>query len=317
MASLNPSAPNEIVGEVAEAGIPEAERAVKAALSGVRPLVPHLGRASRAVARSALRRSWSGAVSSLPPWKFTKSAKPWEEADGDIREAMDFCLFYAQQMRILGRPQTHAACRSAKRSYQHYWPRGVALVIAPWNFPIAILTGMVSAAIVDRQHACIMKPAEPSVRSTGALVDGDVRGSRCAAGRAQSTSPGHGSVIGQHLVRSPGSRDDRVHRLARSRPPHLGISRQNPLPGQRELKRVVCEMGGKNAHHRRFRRRPRRDDRRFDLLRLRLSGSEMFRALAAHRARRKLRPGDGTPYWPRRRVCASAIPRNPVSPSVR
>ena len=97
--------------------------------------------------------------------------KAWEEADGDIREAMDFCLFYAQQMRILGRPQLTQHVLG-EESYQHYWPRGVALVIAPWNFPIAILCGMVSAAIVTG-NTVIMKPAEPSSVYRRAL-DGDV-----------------------------------------------------------------------------------------------------------------------------------------------
>jgi RHH-type proline utilization regulon transcriptional repressor/proline dehydrogenase/delta 1-pyrroline-5-carboxylate dehydrogenase len=50
-------------------------------------------------------------------------------------------------MRILGRP-TLTQHVLGEESYQHYWPRGVALVVAPWNFPIAILTGMVSAALV-------------------------------------------------------------------------------------------------------------------------------------------------------------------------
>ncbi len=106
--------------------------------------------------------------------------KAWAEADGDIREAIDFLLFYAQQMRIMGRPKLTQHVLG-EESYQHYWPRGVALVIAPWNFPIAILCGMASAALVTG-NTVIMKPAEPSA-ITGALLDGNVRGSGCAAGR--------------------------------------------------------------------------------------------------------------------------------------
>src|SRR5437764_9911872 len=87
-------------------------------------------------------------------------AKAWAEADGDIREAMDFCLFYAQQMRLLGRPRLTQHVLG-EESYQHYWPRGVAMIIAPWNFPMAILTGMTTAALVTG-NAVIFKPAEQS-----------------------------------------------------------------------------------------------------------------------------------------------------------
>src|SRR5437773_1949707 len=73
--------------------------------------------------------------------------KPWAEADGDIREAIDFCTFYARQMRLIGRPRLTQIV-PGEDSYHHYWPRGVALVIAPWNFPMAILCGMVRAALV-------------------------------------------------------------------------------------------------------------------------------------------------------------------------
>ncbi len=64
---------------------------------------------------------------------------------------MDFCLFYAQQMRTLGRPQLTQHVLG-EESYQHYWPRGVALVIAPWNFPIAILMRHGLGVDCHRQH---------------------------------------------------------------------------------------------------------------------------------------------------------------------
>ena len=97
--------------------------------------------------------------------------KAWAEADGDIREAIDFCLFYAHQMRQIGRPRLTQHVLG-EESYYHYWPRGVALVIAPWNFPLAILTGMVTAALVTG-NTVIMKPAEQSADHRRD-VDGDV-----------------------------------------------------------------------------------------------------------------------------------------------
>src|ERR1700758_1495357 len=125
--------------------------------------------------------------------------KAWAEADGDIREAMDFCLFYAHQMRLIGRPRLTQHVLG-EESYQHYWPRGVALIIAPWNFPLAILTGMTTAALVTG-NAVIMKPAEQSsvvgyklmeVLQNIGIPDGVV-----------NFLPGVGEEVGPELVGSP------------------------------------------------------------------------------------------------------------------
>src|SRR5256714_1881179 len=158
--SVNPSQPDQIVGYAAEAGIPEAERAVAAA----RAAFEKWGRTSFEERCQLLER----AAEILERRRFELSAlevfevgKPWAEADGDIREAIDFCTFYARQMRLIGRPRLTQNV-PGEESYQHYWPRGVALVIAPWNFPMAILCGMVSAALVTG-NTVIMKPSEQSV----------------------------------------------------------------------------------------------------------------------------------------------------------
>jgi RHH-type transcriptional regulator, proline utilization regulon repressor / proline dehydrogenase / delta 1-pyrroline-5-carboxylate dehydrogenase len=241
MSSLNPSRPDEIVGAVAEAGIPEAERAVKAARAAFdhwcRTSVEHRAQLLERVAAIMERRRFE-----LCAVEVYEVGKAWEEADGDIREAMDFCLFYAQQMRILGRPKLTQHVLG-EESYQHYWPRGVALVIAPWNFPIAILTGMVSAALVTG-NTVIMKPAEPS-SITGALLMEMFEEAGVPRG-VLNYLPGHGSVIGQHLVDHP-----EVVMIAFTGSREVGLriweSAGKTRPGQRELKRVVCEMGGKNA----------------------------------------------------------------------
>jgi RHH-type proline utilization regulon transcriptional repressor/proline dehydrogenase/delta 1-pyrroline-5-carboxylate dehydrogenase len=241
MDSLNPSAPDEVVGQVAEAGIPEAERAVKAASTAFekwsRTSVEHRAQLLEQVAAIMERRRFE-----LAAVEVYEVGKAWEEADADIREAMDFCLFYAQQMRILGRPRLTQHVLG-EESYQHYWPRGVALVIAPWNFPVAILCGMVSAALVTG-NTVIMKPAEPS-SITGALLMEIFEEAGVPRG-VLNYLPGHGSVIGQHLVDHP-----KVVMIAFTGSREVGLriweSAGQTRPGQRELKRVVCEMGGKNA----------------------------------------------------------------------
>ena len=241
MHSVNPSAPNEIVGEVAEARISDADRAVAAAQAAFddwsRAPVEERAQLLERVAAVMERRRFE-----LSAVEVYEVGKAWEEADGDIREAMDFCLFYAQQMRILGRP-TLTQHVLGEQSYQHYWPRGVALVVAPWNFPIAILTGMVSAAIITG-NTVIMKPAEPS-SITGALLMEMFEEAGVPRG-VLNYLPGHGSVIGQHLVDHP-----QVVMIAFTGSREVGLriweSAGKTRPGQPELKRVVCEMGGKNA----------------------------------------------------------------------
>src|SRR5205809_168464 len=239
--SVNPSAPDEIVGYGSEAGIPEAERAVKAAREafGKWSRTPFEERAhllERAADILERRRYELSAV------EVFEVGKPWNEADGDIREAIDFCRFYAQQMRRLGRPKLTQRV-PGEDSYHHYWPRGVAFVIAPWNFPIAILCGMASAGVVTG-NTVIMKPSEQSI-ICGAMLMQVFEEAGVPSGVLNFLS-GHGSVIGAHLV---DHKDVNLIAFTGSREVGLkiwelaGITR----PGQRELKRVICEMGGKNA----------------------------------------------------------------------
>ena len=240
-ASLNPSAPDEIVGDVAAAGIPEAERAVKTARDAFAKWsrTPFEERARLLERAAAIMERRRYELSALEVFEV---GKPWAEADSDIREAMDFCLFYAQQMRRIGRPRLTQHV-PGEESYYHYWPRGVALVIAPWNFPIAILCGMATAALVTG-NTVIMKPAEQSA-VCGAMLMEIFEEAGVPPG-VLNFLPGHGSVIGAHLV---DHKDVDVIAFTGSREVGLRIweSAGKTREGQRELKRVICEMGGKNA----------------------------------------------------------------------
>ncbi len=241
IASINPTMPDEVVGHVAEAGIPEAERAVEVAREAFHQWsftpMEERARLLERVAAIMDRRRYE-----LCALEVYEVGKAWAEADGDIREAMDFCLFYAQQMRLRGRPRLTQHVLG-EESYQHYWPRGVALVIAPWNFPMAILCGMVSAALVTG-NTVIMKPAEQAA-VCGALLMEIFEEAGIPDG-VLNFLPGKGSVMGAHLV---DHKDVDVIAFTGSREVGLRIweSAGQTRPGQRELKRVVCEMGGKNA----------------------------------------------------------------------
>jgi RHH-type proline utilization regulon transcriptional repressor/proline dehydrogenase/delta 1-pyrroline-5-carboxylate dehydrogenase len=239
--SVNPSAPDEIVGYGSEAGIPEAERAVQAARAAFTmwsrtPFEERTRLLERAADILERRRFELSAV------EVFEVGKPWNEADADIREAIDFCTFYAQEMRRLGRPKLTQQI-PGEESYHHYWPRGVAFVIAPWNFPIAILCGMASAAVVTG-NTVIMKPSEQSI-ICGAMLMQVFEEAGVPPGVLNFLS-GHGSVIGAHLV---DHKDVDLIAFTGSREVGLRIWQSAGVtrPGQRELKHVICEMGGKNA----------------------------------------------------------------------
>ena len=241
IASINPSNPEQVVGYQAHAEIPEAERAIVAAKRAFdgwsRTPFEKRARLLERVAAIMDRRRYE-----LSALEVFEVGKAWAEADGDIREAMDFCLFYAQQMRRIGRPRLTQHV-PGEESYHHYWPRGIALVIAPWNFPLAILTGMVTAALVTG-NTVIMKPAEQSAIIASKLME--MMEEAGIPPGVLNFLTGKGSVIGAHLV---DHKDVDVIAFTGSREVGLRIwkSAGETRPGQRELKRVICEMGGKNA----------------------------------------------------------------------
>ena len=168
-------------------------------------------------------------------------AKPWPEADGDVCEAIDFLEYYAREAIELdaGRELIQVP---GERNTMRYAPRGVAAVIAPWNFPLAIPCGMTAAALAAG-NAAVLKPAEQSPASAGALVD-----ALHEAGvprDALSLLPGYGEA-GAALVRDP-----RVHVIAFTGSSAVGLeilrAAADTPEGQGHVKRVVSEMGGKNC----------------------------------------------------------------------
>ena len=227
---------------MAEAGIPEAEAQSKPRGNAF----DHWSRVSvRSTAPScsnAWPPSWIAGVSNFPRSKFLKWAKPWAEADGDIREAIDFLLFYAHQMRLRGLPRLTQHV-PGEESYQHYWPRGVALVIAPWNFPMAILCRHGFRRARHRQHR--HHEAGGAIGRCGAMVMEMFEEAGVPPG-VLNFLPGKGRSSAQHLV---DHKDVDMIAFTGSREVGLRIweSAGKTRPGQRELKRVVCEMGGKNA----------------------------------------------------------------------
>jgi len=168
--------------------------------------------------------------------------KTGPEADGDVCEAIDFCEFYAQEMDRLSKPSKRADLPGESNHY-FYQGRGPALVIAPWNFPLAILCGMAVGPLLAG-NPVILKPAEQSSGIAKVLYD-----MMLEVGFPRDVVQlltGKGEVVGAHLVSHP---DTHIINFTGSRAVGLSIieTASKVLPRQRHIKKVVAEMGGKNA----------------------------------------------------------------------
>jgi len=238
--SVNPADANGIVGRVRPATIAEADKALGKAAR----FFPEW-RATPAAERAAMlfkaatimrERRWQLAATEL-----FEVGKGWREADADVCEAIDYLDYYAHELLRLAPPRETQQLPSEINTY-FYEPRGLAAIIAPWNFPLAILTGMTAAALVTG-NCVLMKPAEQSPIMGAQLLE--ILQSAGVPDDACQLLQG-GGEIGAHLVRSP-----KIHLIAftGSRQVGLDILREayTHRAGQAHVKRVVCEMGGKNA----------------------------------------------------------------------
>ncbi len=238
--SINPARPGERIGEVAAAGKEEAEEVVNAALDalpGWRDTDP-TERAAHLRRIAALLRERRDEFAA---WEIFEAGKPWAEADADVAEAIDFLEYYSREARRLIAGMAVDVAGETNR--YTYTPRGVGVVIPPWNFPLAILAGMLSAAIVTGNTA-ILKPSSqtPVVAARFMAL---LREARLPDG-VVNFLPGPGVRTGETLVSHP-----QVHFIAFTGSVEVG-TRINRLaaeiaPGQQHVKRVIAEMGGKNA----------------------------------------------------------------------
>ncbi len=238
--SINPSHKNQVVGVVSQATVEHAEQALAKARSvfetwgatGPEQRAEFLLRAADIMARKRLQ------LAALQVYEVGKS---WREADADVAEAVDYLRYYASEMVRLGSISLTERLPGERNEYV-YRPRGVGVVIAPWNFPLAILTGMSSAAAVTG-NCVIMKPAAQSAVIAAHLME--IYEEAGLPAGVVNLLPGRGETVGEHLVKSAevdfiaftGSQEvgTRINRLAAENPSRRGI------------KRVVAEMGGKNA----------------------------------------------------------------------
>ena len=240
LVSYDPSSKKTIVGKVAAATPKDAAAAVEAAHKAF-PAWSRTPAGHRAEYLELLAGEMRHRRFELAAWMVREVGKPWAEADAEVAEAIDFCVYYAVRMRELaaGR-RVHVP---GEENHYFYRPRGVAVVIAPWNFPLAILTGMTAAALVTG-NTVVMKPAEQSPIIAAKLMD-LFREIGLPDG-VVNYLPGVGDEVGPPLIAHP---DTAVVAFTGSRAVGLALNAEaaKTPPTQDHVKQVIAELGGKNA----------------------------------------------------------------------
>src|SRR5919199_288863 len=238
--SVNPSNPSEVIGNIGLLSMEQAEQALQAAKAAFpswrkTPVRQRAGVLRKAADLMEQRRA------ELSAWIVLEVGKPLREADGEVSEAIDFCRYYADEMERLDQGYNYDIAGENNRYVYH--PRGIAVVISPWNFPFAIATGMTVAALVAG-NCTLLKPAEVSsvigAKIAEILVDAGI-----PKGVFQFV-PAKGSTVGSFMVKHPD-----VHLIAFTGSQEVGcriyVDAAHVQSGQKHLKRVIAEMGGKNA----------------------------------------------------------------------
>jgi 1-pyrroline-5-carboxylate dehydrogenase len=241
LVSVNPSNPREAVG-IHHRATPElADRAVEAA-HGYFPQWSRTPAAERVRLLLEAARILRARKMEFDTWLVLEAGKTWPEAEADVSEGIDFCEYYAREMlRLAGPQRVHQL--PGEHDEMMYIPLGVGVVIPPWNFPAAILIGMTVASLVAGNTAIVKPSSEtPTIAAKFAEV-------LLEAGFPEgcfTLLTGSGSTVGDVLVEHPktrfisftGSRDVglRINELA-----------ARHRPGQIWIKRVIAEMGGKDA----------------------------------------------------------------------
>jgi 1-pyrroline-5-carboxylate dehydrogenase len=241
IASANPARPDEIVGVVDEASIAQVSQALDAATAAF-VTWKKTGAAERA---ELLFRAAARIRETKDDWNAVlvlEVGKPWIEADADTAEAIDFLEFYAREALRLANPPPLTPI-AGEKNWLTYLPLGVGVVIPPWNFAFAIMAGMTSAAIVTG-NAVVLKPSSDAAVIAAKFVD--LLHELGLPPGVLNFVPGDGPTVGEALVTDPRTRfisftgskgvGLRINELAAKTP-----------PGQKWIKRVVAEMGGKDA----------------------------------------------------------------------
>jgi 1-pyrroline-5-carboxylate dehydrogenase len=242
--SINPANKTQIVGRFSDADA-DAENLVERAIDAATDAfalwknVSAEERAEYVFKVAAILRERKHYFSA---WMVMEVGKTWAEADGDTAEAIDFCEFYGRELLRWSQPQPIVKMEGEDNRVE-YIPLGVGAIIPPWNFPLAIMAGMTLAAVVAG-NTTVLKPSPdaPAIAYKFMEVLEEVG---LPAGVVNYVV-GSGTRVGELMVNSP---KVRFISFTGSKAVGLHIYEQaaKTPKGQRWIKRVVAEMGGKDA----------------------------------------------------------------------
>jgi 1-pyrroline-5-carboxylate dehydrogenase len=239
--SINPANPHQVIGLVSSASKEQAMQAIESAARAFQSWknlsLPE--RAGYLFKAAALLRERRYEYDALLVYEVGKS---WIEADGDIAESIDFLEFYAREALRYARPQPVVPLQG-ERNELIYIPLGVGAVIPPWNFAGAIMIGMTAAAIVSG-NTVVLKPSSDSAVIAAWFVD--LLKEIGVPDGVVNFIPGSGGEIGDAIVTHP---EIRFVSFTGSKEVGLHINElaAKPQPGQKWIKRVIAEMGGKDS----------------------------------------------------------------------
>lgn len=240
--SLNPAKPSQVVGSFAKATVEHANQAVEVAATtfeswrnvAAEERARYLFRAAAVMRRRKFE---------FMAWLVYEVSKSWAEADADVAEAIDFMEYYGRQAIKFGGPQPVVAYNGEENELR-YVPLGVTVVIPPWNFALAIMVGMTTAAIAAG-NTVVLKPASASPAIAAQFVRLLVEEAGLPDGVVNFV-PGSGGAMGDALVDHAKTR-----LIAFTGSKEIGLrifERSAKLqPGQIWLKRTILEMGGKDG----------------------------------------------------------------------
>ncbi len=240
--SLNPARPQEVLGNFADGNAAHVDQAIAAAAKAFEswkstPVEQRARYLLRAAAEMRRRKHEFSAYMVL------EAGKSWVEADADTAEAIDFLDYYARQAVRIADSSGLLESYAPEQLGLDYIPLGVGAIIPPWNFPLAIVAGMTSAALVTG-NTVVLKPAEqtPWVAYKFAELFWD----QGIPGGVLNFLTGDGAVVGGRMVEHP---QTRFVSFTGSRAVGVQIYEQaaKVQPGQKWLKRMILEMGGKDA----------------------------------------------------------------------
>jgi 1-pyrroline-5-carboxylate dehydrogenase len=239
--STNPSRPSQVIGVFQDASKEQAIEAIEAAHNyfNTWKKVPAEQRVRYIFKAAQLVREHKFELAALVCYEVGKS---WIEADADIAETVDFCEYYGREMLRLSEPQKLTPMRG-ERNYLTYIPLGVGAIIPPWNFPCAIMAGLVVSSLVTG-NTVVLKPAADSPTIAAKFVD--ILFEAGVPKEAVQFLTGSGGVIGDTIVQHPKTR---YVGFTGSKEVGLRISELagKASPGQIWIKRTVLEMGGKDG----------------------------------------------------------------------